>query len=207
MSITTYDGLKASIANWLNRDDLVDTIPDFIEYAESDLNRKIRHHKMITRADAVLDTSYVQLPADWLETMRFTLIGGTTHRLASITVDDILKYTEESNNTAGRPNYYAHVGDTIEVVPTPDASYDMQLTYYAEIPKLTAANQTNWLLSSNPDIYLYAALLQSAPFLKEDARIPVWAGLYQNAQQSLQQASDATRFSVTSPRMKLTSFS
>ena len=32
MAITTYTELQTSVANWLNRDDLTDKIPDFITY-------------------------------------------------------------------------------------------------------------------------------------------------------------------------------
>ena len=73
MAITTYDELKASIASWLNRDDLTAVIPDFIALAESSINRDLRHYKMVQRADATLDSRYVQVPEDWLETMRFSI--------------------------------------------------------------------------------------------------------------------------------------
>ena len=42
MSMTTYDGLKASIANWLNRTDLATEIPDFIELAENRIFHEVR---------------------------------------------------------------------------------------------------------------------------------------------------------------------
>lgn len=32
----------------------------------------------------------------------------------------------------------------------------------------------NWLLTAEPDIYLYGALCESAPYLKDDARLPMW---------------------------------
>ena len=37
---------------------------------------------------------------------------------------------------------------------------------------------SNWLLACAPDAYLYGALLESAPYIKDDERIAVWtAGL------------------------------
>ena len=206
MSITTYSELKTSIASWLNRDDLTAVIPDFIALAEADFNRKLRHYKMVERVDATLDSRYVQLPNNWLETMRFAITSGTTNRLEAITVDDMLKYREDTADASGRPKFYTHIGEAIEVYPTPDDEYAMQLTYYEQIPSLSDSNTYNWLLQSDPDVYLYGALLQSAPYLLDDNRIMVWTGLYQNALGSLQKASDDTRFTVTSPRMRLTSF-
>ena len=39
MALSTYDELKASIADFLNRDDLTSVIPDFIKLAETGMNR------------------------------------------------------------------------------------------------------------------------------------------------------------------------
>jgi len=207
MSITTYSELKTSIANWLNRDDLTSVIPDFITMAESDLNRKLRHYKMVERVDATLDSRYVQLPPNWIETMRFAITSGTTFRLEAISVDDMLQYREENNDNAGRPKYYTHIGEAIEVFPTPDAEYTMQLTFYEEIPSLSDSTTYNWLLQDSPDVYLYGSLLHAAPYLLDDSRIQVWSSLYQNALGSLQKSSDDTRFAVTAPRMRITSYS
>ena len=35
MALATYSDLKTSIANWLDRSDLTDVIPDFIALAET----------------------------------------------------------------------------------------------------------------------------------------------------------------------------
>ena len=43
MALSTYDELKASIADFLNRDDLTSVIPDFIKLAETGMNREVRH--------------------------------------------------------------------------------------------------------------------------------------------------------------------
>ena len=107
---------------------------------------------------------------------------------------------------SGRPRFYANIGDTIEVFPTPDAEYQMQLQYYAKTPALSNTNTANWLLTTAPDIYLYGALVQSAPYLNDDARIQTWAALYQSVLDSLQKASDDTRFAGSGLRMRVTSY-
>ena len=66
MALTTYDELKSSIADFLDRDDLTTVIPDFITLAETKMNREIRHWRMEKRATAVLDTQYSALPNDFL---------------------------------------------------------------------------------------------------------------------------------------------
>ena len=56
MAISTFTELKASIANFLNRDDLTATIPDFISLAESSINNEIRHWRMEKRAETTVDS-------------------------------------------------------------------------------------------------------------------------------------------------------
>jgi hypothetical protein len=206
MAITTYAELKSSIANWLNRDDLTSVIPDFISLTEAGINRDLRHYKMINRVDATLDSRYVQMPADWLETVRFGITSGTTYRLELISRDDMLEYRQNTSDIAGIPKFYANIGDTIEVFPTPAAEYQMQLQYYAKTPALSDSNTDNWLLSDAPDIYLYGALVQAAPYLNDDARVQTWAALYSAAMQSMQKSSDDTRFAGSGLRMRVTSY-
>ena len=206
MAITTYAELKTAIANWLNRDDLTAQIPDFITLAERDINRKLRHYKMIERVDATLDSRYVQVPADWLETFRFNITATHTRRLDLIGAEDMLEKRELNADTTGIPQYYAQIGDAIEVFPTPADEYPMQLAYYAEIPSLSDSTTYTWLLQSDPDVYLYGALMHSAPYLLDDARTQQWAGFYQNSLASLQKASDDTRFGGSGRRILISSY-
>lgn len=206
MAISTYTDLKTSVASWLNRDDLTSVIPDFISLAEAGINRDLRHYKMIERADATLDSRYVQMPTDWMETVRFSITSGNTYRLELVSRDDMLEYRQKTADASGRPRFYANIGDTIEVFPTPDADYTMQLQYYAKTPALSDSNASNWLLLAAPDVYLYGTLIQSAPYLQDDARTQTWAALYAAALQSLQKASDDTRFAGSGLRMRVTSY-
>ena len=47
MALTTYNELKTSLADWLNRQDLTSTIPDFISLAEAQIERQLRTRQMI----------------------------------------------------------------------------------------------------------------------------------------------------------------
>ena len=55
--LTTYDGLKAAIADWLERYDIDSVIPRFIELAEVRLNQDVRHYHMENRANRRLRQS------------------------------------------------------------------------------------------------------------------------------------------------------
>ena len=56
-----YTGLKAEIAEFLNRDDLTSIIPTFISLAEAEFQRVIRHWKMEARVSG-------QQTAGWVPT-------------------------------------------------------------------------------------------------------------------------------------------
>jgi hypothetical protein len=206
MAITTYAELKTAVANWLNRDDLTAVIPDFISLAETDINRKLRHYKMIERMDATLDSRYVQVPNGWLETMRFNITNSSTVKLDYIGPEDMLQKREQNSDAVGVPQFYSQIGDAIEVFPTPSGEFPMQLAFFERIPSLSDTTTFNWLLQDEPDLYLYGTLMQSAPYLLDDARTQTWGALYTNALNSLQVASDDTRYGGSGRRIIISSY-
>lgn len=205
MAITTYAELKTAIADWLNRDDLTSVIPTFISLAEAQFNRSIRHRKMVTRADATLDTPYFAVPNDWLQTIRFQLNTNPVTPLLFVTPEQAL---EESQvySASQQPLFYTTVGQQFQVVPTPDGDYDAELLYYAKIPALSDSNTTNWLLTESPDIYLYAALVQSAPYLKEDERLPTWAAVYQKLLDDMTLSDERARIGSSKLKTRIRTF-
>jgi hypothetical protein len=206
MALSTYSELKTSIGSWLNRDDLTDQIPDFINFAEKQMQRQIRHYKMVERSSGELDSQYSAVPADWLETIRFSITSGDGFALQLTTINDLIIRRQNSRNANGRPQFYAHIGESFELFPTPDAAYIMELVYYQEIPALSDSQTTNWLLTDAPDAYVYGALTQAAPFLGEDERLPTWAQLYTSAIQGLNSSSDRAKQSSAGMRIQVNSY-
>jgi hypothetical protein len=190
MALSTYAELKTSIGDWLNRSDLTAAIPDFISLAEAQIERTLRARQMIVRANASFDAQYGAVPADFLETKSLKLTSTNPQTPLQFLSIDALD-NEASNYTASaKPKFFGVVGGQFRLVPTPDSNYTTELTYYAKLTKLSSTVATNWLLASSPDIYLYGALLQAAPYLQDDARIQVWSSLYDRAMSELQTADD-----------------
>lgn len=195
MTIATYAELQTEIANFLDRADLTSKIPTFIRLAEAGMNRRLRHWRMEKRSQATVSTQYADLPTDWRETIRYNIAGDK--RLAIISVAEMMDKREATDNTSGKPRFYAHVGGELEHFPTPDTSYTTELVYYAEIPALADDNTSNWLLAYYPDAYLYGSLVHSAPYLQEDERLAVWGGLYSDVINGMDAESRAARVSGT----------
>lgn len=205
MAITTYSELKTAVADWLNRSDLTSAIPNFIALAEAQMNRQIRHRKMVTRATATLDTPYFSVPADWKETIRFQLNTNPVTPLVFVTPEQLLE-DSQMYSAANQPMFYTTVGRQFEVLPQPDGSYEAELLYYAKIPSLSDAAPTNWLLTESPDIYLYATLIQSSPYLKEDERTAIWTSLYEKLVEDMRVADERARIGSSKLKARIRTF-
>lgn len=205
MTISTYAELKTAIADFLNRDDLTSAIPNFIALAEADISREIRHWKMEARSQGQQSSGdeYMQLPSDWLETIRLHLTGSGTSPLDLLSRASMADKRAGDEDTAGTPQYYCHADGQIQLYPTPDADTDVELLYYQKVAALSDSNTTNWLLTDAPDVYLYGSLVHTAPYLGEDNRTMVWAQLYAAALQKLQQSSQRARMSGSGLTMKV----
>lgn len=193
MALTTYSELQTSIAGFLNRDDLTAQIPDFITMAEASINRDVRHWRMETREDSTYSQRYEALPTDWVSTRVVSVSGDT--QLDLLSQAKMLELRQQGGNSGGEPRYYSISTSQIELYPTPDGDYDSSMVYYARVPALTDSETSNWLLADSPDVYLYGALIHSAPYLQEDARAGIWAGLYQSAVQRLNSTSNEDLYS------------
>lgn len=196
----TYTTLQTQIADFINRDDLASQIPTFILMAEAAFNRDIRHWQMEKRSEATFNERYEPLPSDWLSTVRVSVSG--ERQLDQISQAQMVSRRESTGNAAGKPLYYSISSSQIELFPTPDGDYDGSMIYHARIPELTAIATSNWMLTDNPDIYIYGSLIHTAPYLQEDARVAVWAGLYKDAVNRLNSNSKTDPFSGTGMAMR-----
>jgi len=190
MALSTYTELKTSIGDWLNRADLTAVIPDFISLAEAQVERTLRTRQMIVRANASFDAEYGAVPSDFLETKSLKLTSTNPQTPLEFLSIDALDNKASEYTGSGKLRFFGVVGGQFRIVPTPDATYTTELTYYAKLTKLSSSVSSNWLLASSPDIYLYGALLQAAPYLQDDARIQTWATLYERALNDAQTADD-----------------
>lgn len=186
MALATYTDLKASIAGWLNRSDLTARIPDFIALAEAAMSRRLRVSEMIVRATATTDDEFVALPTGYLEDVAVALSGGEALQPMS---HDRLVAAKAQAAEVGEPRFYARVGESLQLYPAPDRSYTLAMTYYGKPTALSDSVASNWILAKAPDAYLYGALLQAAPYLRDAERLSAWSGLYQGAMNGIE-ASD-----------------
>jgi hypothetical protein len=180
--ISDYSSLQAAVIEYLARDQdtaLIARIPTFIQLAEAKFNRQLFVRQMEQRSTAVVDAAssepeFISLPGDF-QSMRRVRLSNVAGKpcLEFKSGTQIDEYRFGTSNVAGRPRYFTVFGDEIELAPTPDAAYTLEMVYRKNIPPL-ASNDPNWMLVLAPDLYLYGALLEASPYIKEDARIQTW---------------------------------
>jgi hypothetical protein len=199
MSLSDLTGLRTQIQSFLNRDDLAPSVDTFIALAQSQINRDVRHWRMERREPITLDARYVPLPADWVETIR--LVGSDRVRALQLASADAMERLRPGA-IAGQPYYYRHTAGQIELFPEPGDSYAGEILYFSRVPDLTDADPVNWLLIEAPDVYLYGSLLQTAPFLMDDARLETWGTLYGAGVKRLNESGEAAAMSGSSLKIR-----
>ena len=172
MSLNSYSALQASIASWLNREDLTSQITDFITLAEARFNRELRTPDMMKRSTSTLTSSYVDMPTDWLQTIsaRVTSVTGS-QALEYLSAD--LFYDLEGKQPTGVARYYTLVNNRIHLIPD-GTNATLEMTYYGKLSALSDASPSNWLLVRSPDLYLYSSLVAAEAYLMNDERLGVW---------------------------------
>lgn len=78
--------------------------------------------------------------------------------------------------------------------PFPDSAYNIQGTYYQQIPALSTANPTNWVTKRAPMMLHAACMVEVGKFLLDDALIQRWASVYQQRLKALVDADKAERW-------------
>lgn len=181
MALSTYSDLQAAVASWLHRADLTAVIPTFIDLAESRINGDLDARMQDTSANlaAAAGVEAVTLPDDLIN-IRNLMVSTSPVRVLSYVTPDQFR-SAYPYGQAGIPNYFSMVGGRMLLAPVPDADYTLSITYKAKVPALSDAAPTNWLLSAFPHVYLYATLLESAPFLQADDRMQLWETKYREA--------------------------
>lgn len=188
MALDTYANLQTAINDWLwNRSE--SSVTDFIRLVEVEVNRTVRHRKMHKRSTASLSDQYLSLPSDFISVVRLVLSTDPVREIRLVTPDELADLRTRYSGS-GRPRWYAVIGDTIEILPTPDSTYTVELTYISNVPALTDSNTSNWLLASFPDVYLYGALVEAAAYLREPEQLPVVQARFERAKLEMRRDSE-----------------
>lgn len=206
MALSTYEDLKSAVADWLDRSDLTDRIPDFIALAETRINRDLRIRAMEVRSTMSTTDGqrYFNLPGGYLQMRNIQLNTNPITPLEYVTPEMLDRLY--GSNTTGKPRAYSLIGDEIQLAPIPDSAYTLEMAFYEKFTPLgdgTGGTVTsNWLSTEAPDAILYGALLEAEPFIKNDERIALWLNAYGDAIKKIQDTDKRDRHSGSQMRVR-----
>jgi len=193
--VMTYTTLLEDLRRYLERgfteesDPLVfEQLPRLITMAERRCATELRIQGFLSAVSTstVAGQSVYVKPDRWRETVSMTL-GGVP--LSTRSYEYLRGYWPVLAILADTDNpvqFYADYDYSHWLVtPTPAAAQALEIVYYQQVPLLDESNQSNWLTTFAPNVLLYAALLEATPYLKNDARVQLWQGIYDRAAQAI----------------------
>jgi hypothetical protein len=185
MAFETFDTLQSSILRWIGRPDdplVAPACPEFIALFEEEARNRIKYRKGETEAIitpyAPAGAGWYKLPDDYESPTQVLFMAP-----GEVIAGDPLEYLTQQQMTeryylpasaGGRPRYYTFDGDYIRVGPMPDSAGNVLLGYYQGVPALSPTNQTNWLLTRFPSLYLFGSLSAAEAYIGDDERIAGW---------------------------------
>lgn len=191
MALSSYSDLLTSIASfaWRTGDTEFETaIPTFIGLAEERFNRELRVRWMEASDTITITDGVGVLPSDYLE---FRRVKGA-HCDLEVADGAWADRREEGP-------YFTISGANIRVF---DKAATVDLDYYQTVPALTVSNQSNWLLTRYPSLYLYGALIEAAPFMADDQRMGVWGAMFDKAMSGLVTEDNGAKFARAKTRVR-----
>ena len=178
MAISTYAELRAEVAEWLQRSDLSARIPVFVEMATARFNNELRAPEMEALVTTPASSEYTGLPTDFLQIRSIETNGDRMEYLAP---EEFQSYVAKTFTPAVPVYTIADMSLRIYPAPAVSSTLTLKVLYYARIPEMVNASDTNWLLDVHPNVYLFGSLVEAAGFLHDDDRMSVWDARLQQA--------------------------
>jgi hypothetical protein len=184
--VMTYDSLTSTVLQYLERRDaaVVEAIPTFITLCEFEIAQYIKTLGQMEVVDATMNIGnpVIAKPARWRKTVSMTLSNNGQKEPVLVRKLEYLNSYAQDVTATGTPLYYADYDyDHWIVAPTPDKAYSFEALCYTRLQPLSASSQTNWLTQNAPNAMLFGTLKQTAPFLKNDARLALWKQMFDEA--------------------------
>ena len=174
--ITDYASLQSELQSWLwNRSDVIQRIPVFIQLCEAQMNRRLQTRLSIARVAITIAAETLAVPSDFAGPVSILLQSSPLSELDFVTSDGLnLRQNGAGATDSDNPDSFTVEGSNFRFYPIPGAPVAALLTYRQKIAALSSTNPSNWILADHPDAYLYGALMQSAPWLRDDPRLQMW---------------------------------
>ena len=173
MNFATYQDFRVALQTLIDGDDLLseiapETLDLIIGLGEVRVYRDLRASTMETALAQVVTANAAPLPANCLA---LGIVWFDPTKLLEIVSESDLR-SRMTALSGGTPRKCAQAGETVIFSPTAANAATLAGRYYARPVDLKTALNTTF--ARYPELFLYASLCESAPFLGEQERLPVW---------------------------------
>lgn len=172
MSIASYPDYLVQVMRLIDGDDVTvsdlsqDTMNQIVSLAQRRLYRVVRcRYNEVPFTATTTTNNLATLPADFEEV---SIVHVGRRALAPVSEEWMREYLD--CNPTGEARYFAAAGDSLQFGPALTDGTAVQVRYYARLPDLTPANfSNNTLILREPDLFIYAALVEAVPFFNKAA--------------------------------------
>ncbi len=133
------------------------------------------------------------IPTDYLEFRQVTSTDNPRRELKLIAPS--MAEEKYGFRESDLPNNFTIIGTKIQVLPV--STTTISLVYYAKIAALSDSNTTNWLLTANPNAYLFGCLRHAFAWMADD-REQIYLGKFVEAMRTYADSDTAGRWSRAS---------
>lgn len=222
--ITNYQSLKDAVGRWLYRldtdPDIDDRTAELIQLGEARIRRNQEWFTQVYSLEnsgsaLVVTASPIVLPGLIKQMLNIWASSGAwKHTIEIVPISQWRDLAASNRDASGIPTKavvipemdgWPTTGAKLYLWPQPstDGSFAIDFKYIKDLAPLSASNPTNGLLTRHPDLYLYAALAESAPFYQHDERLPLWEQRYQQIVRELNIERERAEFGGGPKRPRL----
>lgn len=203
--ITSYSTLQTAISDYLARSDLATWLPNFTQNWEERFMREPDNWGswMEKALSVAISSAVAAVPTDYLGLKIGYISGANSPQLKRISLEQLYERYPRAGST-GTAKFIARNGANFEFGPISSGG-TLVGTYYAK-PTVIRSYTTggadaaaHFLIVNAPDLCLYGSLLESAPFIKNDARIQTWGNLYSVALDAYRGRMKSEEYSGSAP--------
>jgi len=206
--VTLFKTIKSYVENDFPNQDWTDTagsgtttltgteqINTFIQQAEQRIYNSVQLpvERVNVFGSTTANNKYLNFPAGWLADFSLAVIDPVTQAQTYLLQKDV-EYIREAfpvPTATGTPSHYAIFNNVTFILgPTPDASYNMEMHYYAYPQSIVTAG-TSWIGDNFDSVLLYGSLLEAYTFMKgEPDVIQNYTARYTDAMMQLKQLGE-----------------
>jgi len=210
---TTTSGWIAYVRNWLNADEYSDAqVGHFLDLGQVRLNTDLMSYPMEKLVSITVTEADAELPIDLLTTItdfgKIRLVSVQGYGPLDVAaLNEYATKAQDLTNTEYIPTFYTIDAGKLYIWPWPAVDAVVDIHYYEKVPLLSTTVNSNTFTTYHPDLLLYAAVLEAAPYMAEDERIPVWESKYAVGVASVNSAVVRIKFGSTPLRRQITGLS